>query len=810
MYGGGNKIGLGKNQKWTDKLLDFYLSQPKILYSHLFGHYHQFIEEIIPYMLIQEQNNFYESVGEKTIYTHGFSCTNIKIKPPTFENDNEIKFPTDARKNHLNYFGTVVADIQQFVDRMDAITGIKDRKYTSQIEVETPIANIPIMIKSKYCATNIKQDLKGECKIDPGGYFIVNGSEKIVMSMEKMVDNKILVFTKKDTTFEDGLQYMAQINSRKNDWSDNLQILTIKNRKDGVLLVTTSSQLVDIPLFILLRALGVESDQMIISYINNDLTDVKVLNLLRSSISASTDDEGRLIRTKEQAIDYIINRMRRNKRISQTDENVAKAQKKMYLDKIFKQDLLPHLGDDIPKKMAFICWMAKKLCVVMLKRETADDRDAPTNKRIEPPGYLIAQLFRQNWKKALGEIGKHFKKKNQNDEEPINVIGQINPMTIEQSLKTAMATGVWGMNKTKRGVAQSLQRLSWVQGMSYLRRVLSPSMEESTSKVTSIRMVNGQQINFFCPSETPEGQKIGIVKSMAFSASVTMQNSSQKEIIHNILKSQKGISHPYDVDPLTHNYMVKILTNGDWYGICKFSNAQEIYNNLKIARIEGKIDCHTTIMFDYKNKEIKIYWDGGRLIRPVLIVNNNKLNYNEQVIKFIQEESKLSDISKSWKKFMNTFPNMAEYEDIESMVYNMVSDVENKLDESNTLSKKIVVYNEKTKINRYGDYRWVKYTHCDFHPWLILGSTVSNVPFSNHNYGTRNIIHFSQAKQSIGIFLTSYKDRMDISQILYHPHLPICMTRAMKYNGCQDLPYGENAIVGVLSYNGLMVSSSYY
>ena len=87
MYGGGNKIGLGKNQKWTDKLLDFYLSQPKILYSHLFGHYHQFIEEIIPYMLIQEQNNFYESVGEKTIYTHGFSCTNIKIKPPTFEND---------------------------------------------------------------------------------------------------------------------------------------------------------------------------------------------------------------------------------------------------------------------------------------------------------------------------------------------------------------------------------------------------------------------------------------------------------------------------------------------------------------------------------------------------------------------------------------------------------------------------------------------------------------------------------------------------------------------------------------------------
>ena len=87
----------------------------------------------------------------------------------------------------------------------------------------------------------------------------------------------------------------------------------------------------------------------------------------------------------------------------------------------------------------------------------------------------------------------------------------------------------------------------------------------------------------------------------------------------------------------------------------------------------------------------------------------------------------------------------------------------------------------------------------------MMGTVVSNVPFSNHNYANRNIIHFSQAKQSIGVYLTSYKDRMDISQVLYHPQIPLVTTQAMKYNGCMDLPYGENAIVAVASYNGLLV-----
>lgn len=789
-------------QQDIDKLIKLYFGQPKVLYEHLFASYHQFVDEIIPYSLVQEKNYFYESIDKEFIYIHGFKPTNIRIKPPTFDNDNEIKFPSDARKNHLNYFATVVADVQQFVEKVDSVSGEKTIKNVGTIEKEYPVGSIPVMIKSKICSTHIKKDLKGECKYDPGGYFIVGGGEKIVMSIEKRVDNKVLVFSKKDSSYENGLVYTAQINSRKNDWSENLQILTVKNRKDGVLTVSTSSQLVDIPIFILMRALGVEADEDIISHITYDLEDTKMLNLVRPSVAFSNDDNDMPIRTKEEAIEYLISKLKRNKRISQTDENVAKIQKKMYLDKILRQDLLPHLGEDISKKIVFLSHIANRLFNVMLGRQEADNRDALENKRIEPVGVLLGQLFRQYWKKGLIEIGKHFKKKNQSDENPINVVGQIKASIIEQGLKTAMATGIWGINRTKKGVAQALQRLSWIQGISYLRRILAPSMDESTAKVTSIRHVVNNQMQMLCCSETPEGAKIGIVKSLAMMSTITMQNSAQIDIIKTLLKENSNIKHPYDINPLTMNNWVRITLNGDWHGVCKVSDAPGIYNMLKKKRRENVIDKMTTIAMDYHNKEIKVYFDGGRLIRPVLIVNNNKLNITPEVMKDVENELKQLDRSKSWKRILTKYPNLIEYEDVDSLNYLLVAEGEHRLTDAIDASKRKVEYTESTKINRYGDYRWVRYTHCDFHSWTMLGTVVANIPFSDHNYANRNIIHFSQAKQAIGLYLTSYKDRMDISQVLYHPQVPIVQTRAMEYNGCLDMPYGENAIVAVCSYTG--------
>jgi len=795
----GDKIEDNINQKHIDKLMHLYFKQPKILYEHLFASSDQLIEGIA-HSLTQEQNYFFQNVIENIIYLHGFKFTNVRIKPPTFDNDNEIKFPSDARKNHLNYFATIVADTIQILEKVNIITGDRTIKEIGEVEKELAIANIPIMTKSKCCSTQIKKDLHGECKYSPGGIFIVGGQEKVVISIEKMVDNKPLVFVKKDPTYEDGFIYTAQINSRKNEWSDNLQIVTIKNRKDDDITITTST-LIDVPIFVLFRALGVETDQDIISRITYDLNDVKMINLLRSSMEYSTDDQDNKIKTKEEAIEYLSSKLRKNRMISQTDEKLAKIQRKMMLEKILRQDFLPHLGEDIPKKILYLGYMVNKLLNVWLSRIDPDDRDALQNKRVETPGISIGQLFRQNWKKMLNEIGKLFAKKNTSDESPINMVNQIKPSVPEQGIKTALATGIWGMNKTKKGIAQSLQLLSNLQGLSILRRVMAPSLDSSTSKVTSIRQGQNLQLQFLCIAETPEGAKIGIVKSLAMMATITHQNLSQNDIITAVLKSTK-MKHPADVDPLQMKLNTKIFMNGDWIGICDLKDSNTVYSLLKNKRREGVIDKYTTISLDYGKKEIKIFSDGGRLIRPLLIVENNKLGITKEVMEDVDNELASKDYAKGWKRILSKHTNLIEYEDIESSNYIMCADRYYRLNDTEENRNRAIENKDLSKINRYGEYRWVKYTHCDFHSWTQLGIIAGNIPFSNHNHSGRNIIHFSQAKQAIGVYLTSYKDRMDISQILYYPQLPIVTTKTMEYNNSLDLPYGENAIVAVMSYNG--------
>ena len=781
-------------------LIKIYFEQPQVLFRHLFDSYHQFIEEIIPYSLIEESNTFFENIVQNDIYIHGFRCKNVRVKPVTFDQSpSEIMFPKQARKNNHNYFTTIHVDIEQVVEKVNILTGERTTKVVATSSESDPIAvaNVPVMVRSKYCSTSVKNNMFGECKHDPGGYFIVNGQEKIVMSIEKMVDNKCLVFVKKDASYIKGYFHHCQINSKSNDWSDNLQILTIKERKDGTFTISTS-QLVEIPIVIFFRALGLESDQEIISNCCYDLDDINMVNLMKPSINMPIDENGNPIRTKDQAIEYLITKLRRSKRFSQTDEDLANVQKKIFLQKIFKKDLLPHEGEDITIKVKFLGRMLNKIFNVILERIEPDDRDTLQNKRIETPGVLLGQLFRQNWKKMLNEIGKNFKKKNQSDENPVVVINQIKPSVIEQNIKTALATGIWGMNKTKKGVAQSLQRLSWFKAISEYRRVMAPSLDAATSNVTSIRHVNNSQTQFLCPTETPEGQKIGVVKSLAMTSTLTTQNFNSFEVIQVVLDIFKNYKHPSDVDSLDMKNWGKVFINGSWKAVTK--DLYGLFKLLKEKRREGLIDKFTSMCMDFQNKEICIYCDGGRLIRPILIVENNKLNMNKEVVK--EFKSFIEKGSQGWNLLIEKHKDIIEYEDIESTNFLMIAETQKNLVENMENMNRKVELKDSSMINRYGDYRYVNYTHCDIHPWLMLGIIASSIPFLDHNYPARNIIFFNQAKQAIGIYMTSYKDRMDISQILYHPQVPIVTTEGMYINRTVDLPFGENCVVAIMSYQG--------
>ncbi len=773
-------------------LLTLFMKQPRVLTEHLHGSFEQLIEQGIPESLTREDKIFHESIDNKNIIYHGFTFKNVRIKPPTTD-DNNILYPYYARKHNLNYFATIIVNAEQFVEKKNFFTNEIERKIVAA-EDNISIASIPMMVKSKYCNIIQKNNFKNECKYDPGGYFIVNGAEKVVLSIEKMADNDILVFRKKESTNE--YYHTVHINSKKSEWSDSLQIINIKEKKNGIFIIN-SSQITDIPIFILFRALGLESDKDIIDNIINEENNIPMENLLRSNIFSCVDDEGEIIKSKEDAINYIILKLKRFRKLSQ-DESIAEIQKRMYLNNIFENQLLPHLGNNIPKKIKFLGLMMNKLLKTILGYNKVDDRDSFENKRIETPGPLIGQLFRQQLKKLLNEVSKIFKKKNQSDDNPINVINQIKPNVIEQGIKTALATGVWGMNKTKKGVAQALQRLSWILSLSYLRRIMSPSLDTSTSGVTSIRQVNNIQLNFVCCVETPEGQKIGTVKSLATMASITIQNSIQKDIILEILDKNDSIKQCYDIPSLEMNNYGKIFINGDWVGCIK--EIYELYIELIKLQRNNVIDKFTTIIFDYEKREIIISSDSGRLIRPLIIVNNNKVAFSKQLKNDIKKYINSTDNYKGWKMILNKYKNLIEYHDPKSTKYLMVAETVEKLNKNYEVSI-APINKEKLTINRY-DNIFVDFSHLEFPAWIMLGIIASSIPFANHNMGTKNIINYSQERQAIGLYLTSYLDRMDISQNLYYPQLPLVTTEGMKYNDMLNLPAGENAIVAIMSYTG--------
>merc|ERR1711871_1091391 len=281
-------------------LQDLYFDQPNILFDHQLSSYHRFVDEIIYDELKHDDNIFYENVGKEYIYKYGFKFDNISIKPPMYENEDEIMYPHDARKRHMNYASKLVCKITQYQKIINIATGEETKVIIGSPESEVPIGKIFIMVKSRFCSTNIKKDPEErECKYDPGGYFIVNGNEKVIMSVEKMVANKILVFTKKDNTFANKLMYMCQINSKPSDnINANIQICNLKMKKD-LSINLNMSQLTDVPLFIILRALGIESDMDIINWITYNVNDTEMINILRESLIKSRDTEDKKISTKE-------------------------------------------------------------------------------------------------------------------------------------------------------------------------------------------------------------------------------------------------------------------------------------------------------------------------------------------------------------------------------------------------------------------------------------------------------------------------------------------------------------------------------
>jgi len=785
------------------KLTDLYFKQKGIMYSHHHRSFDKFIDDDINTLLTKGENIFFEKQKGNFLYKYRFVFTDLAVKPPEVDMGDDLLFPHEARTRDLTYSCKIVATVTQVQDIVNISTDEVTTNIIGTPEHEYPIAIIPVMVKSKYCSLNIRKGHNtDECRYDPGGYFIVNGSEKVIMSLEKMIENKPLVFTKKDGA---NLIYTLQLNS-KSLQTDMLQIVNLRLTKDDKILVKISI-LNEVPVFILMRALGIESDRDIINYTTYDIYDKDMIGIIRSSLEDSVNDlNGNKILTQADALKYLVFKMRVNKpRYTETDEKLKEREKIDHLKKLLNTSFIPHMNTDLIHKGYYLGYMINKLLKASLKRIKVDDRDSFVNKRIDLPGTLLFELFKQAYRKMLNECNKIFRKRNNNDQNPQVIINQIKPNIAEQVLKTALLTGAWTKRK---GVAQVLQRLTYLYTLSSLRRINSPAGDASTNKLTSPRHLHGTQVGFVCGTEVPEGHKVGLVKNLAIMANVTVELPTQRRIIKSYIADK--ITDIADIIPSEMKYQTKIFLNGEWLGLT--NNGYELYIFLKELKYDGKISKTTSISYDtlseVESDELKIYCDGGRLYRPVLRVKDNQLMLKKSHIDMINLSGQRSDTSiSSWNELLSKYKDIIEYIDVDEQYNSLIAEIPQNVRQ---MRKRMIDSVKKVKnikkgipvSNRYDDMMYVKYTHCDIHPSMSLGIVASNIPFVNCNPGVRNSYQYSQARQAMGIYASNYRNRLDLAYILYYLQKPLVNTRAMKYINTDVLPFGENAIVAMICYTG--------
>lgn len=781
-------------------LVNLFFKQKNIMYAHLYNSYNKFIDEDVYNRLTNGDNVFYEKATKTQIIKYRFKFNNISIKPPMTD-DGDLLNPNDARKNNLSYLITVLADVTQEQEITDIATGKVVVNVVGSPEKTVPVASVPCMLRSKYCSLTIDPLMnKDECDYNPGGYFIVNGAEKVVISMDQMCENKPLVFAKKDGQ---AIGYSVQVNSKSPDADGALQIMTIRLRKDNVL-VAKVPILAEVPVTILLKALGIESDRDIIRYVTMDSNDGEMANMLRHSLS-ECKHEGKniMIQTKDDALEYLTGYMRVIRKYTESDKETRMVQKKMHLQDLLDKNFLQHMTNGPLSKGYYLCYMINRLLNVALGRNEPDDRDSYINKRVELPGDILYDLYKQFHKKLLNECKKYFDNRNPDDINPFNIISQIKGTVIELGIKKMLLTGSIGK---KKGVAQMLQCLSYMQIINALRRLRAPTSDASTNKLTKPRHFHTTQVGFLAGDETPEGINVGLVKHLSLSGTVTIGMMSQYYILKDIMMSR--IKDLRDVPPLKFGEYRRVFLNGEWLGLTDSPTALE--EEIRSMKLKGTIEVTVSVTFDIENNEVRVYCDGGRLVRPLLRVENNELLLTKEKIdsinlKVTPEANKVS----TWNEFIANNPGVVEYitiEEIEQILvaqdYPTLTKMKDRMESSINKVKNVSDDEIINNINRYDDLSYVKFTHCEIHPVLMLGCVTSSIPYANHNQGPRVLYQYSQARQGMGIYATNYRDRLDISYILHHPQRPITMPRTLKYSNLDVLPCGENCIVAIMCYTG--------
>jgi len=813
------------------KLIDKYFNDnPYNLVAHHLDSYNDFygaginniFKENNPVRFIEREDKEdpSEHRNECSLYLGGKTGNRIYFGKPIIYDDNETgahyMYPNDARLRNMTYGITIHYDVE--VD-FTFFEGDVKREETHLLE-KIYLGRFPIMLQSNLCilrglTSEVRYNM-GECKNDYGGYFIIDGKEKLIIPQEKFANNMLYI---KKNHEDDLYSHSAEIRSVSEDASKPVRTMAVKivspstTLSNNQIVVTVPNVRKPVPLFILMRALGVISDNSIIEYC---VLDIKKNSGYIDFFIPSVQDAGYIF-NQETALRYIASFTKRRTITGVLD--------------ILMNYFLPHLGEkNFLDKAYYIGYMVNRLIRVYMKDDKPTDRDNFRFKRIETSGTLIYDLFREYFLIQNRNIGQkidkeyyyHTGKYKQSFTDLIkeNFREFFKERIVETGFRKAYK-GNWGSDShTKRiGVVQDLNRLSWNTFISQLRKLNLPL--DATAKVVGPRLLNSSQWGLIDPIDTPDGGNIGLHKHLAISTVITSGYSGWPLI--KWLRAKTALRILQECNPEFLNSISKVFVNGIWIG--GIEKPIELVKLVKLFRRNGIIPVYTSVSFDYERNEVNIYSDGGRLTRPVYYLNKKEVNDpGKSILERKDILDKILEGDFSWENIVAGFkekaadadfnyrndrlydleelyPGMNTAEKIEDELekFGAVVDYVDTAEEEGLL---IATNVESTKTNKF-------YTNLEIDPSLILGVMGNQIIFPENNPVTRNAFSCGQSKQAVSVYHTNYQMRIDkMGVVLNNGQTPLVKSRYTEYINNEQQPYGVNAIVAIMSYTGYNVEDA--
>jgi len=522
-------------------------------------------------------------------------------EPGVAEADGTVRkiLPGEARIRDLTYSAPVVVEMTPIVNKVEQET------------VPVTIGKLPIMTKSRFCplAKMNNQELEehAEDPSDPGGYFIVNGTERALILIEEIAPNRMIAEKQKVGNYTEAIR----INSERSGY---VQRHLVERKNDGSISISFAN-IRRLPIVILLKALGLEKDKDIVAALN-------------AEEKVTADFYGNLYETEaassKEAFEHIANNMK----------IVQKEYQKQRVEQIIDRYLLPHLGQDAKMRKAkaeYLCAAIRKIITLGLGIIPEDDLDHYANKRVRMSGDLLELLFRSILVGRWGLITRvkynYQKMAKRGKLPPIQTIVEAN--VVSNQLVSAMATGAWTGGRT--GVSQRLDRANYIKTLSHLRMVLSPLT--STQEHFEARELHPTNWGRFCPAETPEGPTIGLRKHLALMAEVTKGISdTEKEKLLKLIKVKEKGKHLVVVDGTPAGY----------------ADDTSILEELRKKRRNDIISNQINVTYLPTINELRINTDTGRVRRPLIIMDGGKHKLTPEAFeKMANGELKWSDLLKT-------------------------------------------------------------------------------------------------------------------------------------------------------------------